>query len=90
MTLCIYYGANKNKVPGFKMTQSVCSRCIKALTEAEKRRKTLLCYRCEPAWEHDLESTVAAYEHTHPEALDVSATPELKPGISHKKPSETT
>jgi hypothetical protein len=38
------------------MTQSVCSRCIKPLSEAEKRRQTMLCTLCEPAWEMAFEN----------------------------------
>lgn len=49
------------------MTQSVCSRCIKPLTEAEKRRHTMLCTLCEPAWEMAFEHTMSEFVEDAPE-----------------------
>lgn len=40
------------------MTQTVCSRCIKPLTDTEKRRHTMLCKLCEPAWKLAFESKI--------------------------------
>ncbi len=71
------------------MSQTVCSRCLAALTEAEKRRRTLLCHMCEPAWTLQFESTMNEYavsHHLHQDAApaafhetDALATPHPLP-----------
>lgn len=58
------------------MTQSVCSRCIKPLTEAEKRRHTMLCTLCEPAWEMAFENKMHELAPLlHEEMADCSHPP---------------
>lgn len=49
------------------MSQTVCSRCLAALSESEKRRHTLLCHVCEPAWALQFESFINEYAHNHPQ-----------------------
>lgn len=55
------------------MSQSVCSRCLAPLSEPEKRRHTLLCHLCEPAWALQFENLVNEYQASHPEPLAVPA-----------------
>lgn len=51
------------------MTQSVCSRCLKPLSEADKRRHTILCNLCEPVWQLAFEGSMMEYAAAHHDLL---------------------
>lgn len=57
------------------MSQSVCSRCTKPLSEAEKRRHSMLCNMCEPAWTLAFENAMAEYAASHGEAWSNNSQP---------------
>ena len=52
-----------------QMSQTVCARCMSALTGQDKRNGKILCHKCEAEWERNVSVHTAAYDPRSPSAF---------------------
>lgn len=51
------------------MSQTVCARCMSALTGQDKRNGKILCRKCEAEWERNVSVRTSAYDPASPSAF---------------------